>query len=83
MARARKPSPEEIDDMRFAALLSDFAETFSSHRDADGDLYMSHDAMAEDLVRRHPIATLLRVRALIAAADAVYKDIMNKYTEGD
>jgi hypothetical protein len=77
------PIHELVTAAKFHALLRDFVATFSSHEDEDGDYYTSHDAMAADLVRRHPVADRQRVRALIAAADQIYTDIIHDHKEAE
>jgi ribosomal 50S subunit-associated protein YjgA (DUF615 family) len=75
------PISELVTAAKFHAFLRDFAATFSTHEDEDGDRYTSHDAMAADLVRRHPVADRQRVRALIAAAEQVYAAFIERHTE--
>lgn len=83
MTRPRRdlPIPALVTAAKFHAFLRDFVATFSTYEDEDGDYYTSHDAMAADLVRRHPVADRQRVRALITAADEVYAAITHKHTK--
>ncbi len=82
-AHPRTPLPEQVTEVRFNALMSDFARTFSSLENAHGTIYKSYDAKAADLVRRHPAADPGLVRTLVATTASVWAALLARHREAE